>query len=156
MATFSKINDFLLGIFLAEHDLSANTIEIALSNTAPASEGIDPTTSGTTTTVDRGILSNVTQIAYTNYTDDMAVDRVTEGKSVSENAGTFTFDANDIVITASPAGLPTFRYIYLFNQSSTTPTDQLIGVWDHGSGITLALNESATIAWNASGIFTLS
>ncbi len=150
MATFTKINDFLEGINEAEHNLASDTLQIALSNTAPASETSNPTSTG------NGILANVTEIAYTNYTDDMTTDRVLEGVTSNEASGTYTLDANDIVITASGGALATFQYIYLFNQTSATPADQLIGVWDHGSGISLGDGDSATISWNASGIFTLS
>lgn len=150
MATFTKINDFLEGINEAEHNLAADTLQIALSNTAPGAEASDPTLTG------NGILANVTEISYTNYSDDMAVDRVLEGVTSDESGGTYTLDANDIVITASGGALATFRYVYLFNQTAATPADQLIGVWDHGSAIDLANGESATIAWNPSGIFTLS
>lgn len=150
MATFTKINDFLEGINEAEHNLAADTLQIALSNTAPSAEVSDPTLSG------NGVLPNVTEISYTNYSDDMAVDRVLEGVTSDESGGTYTLDANDIVITASGGAIATFRYVYLFNQTSSAPADQLIGVWDHGSAIDLANGESATIAWNASGIFTLS
>jgi hypothetical protein len=150
MATGSKINDFIEGVFEGEHNLASNTLQIALSNTAPGSESPIPTASG------NGILVNVTEISYTNYTDDMTVDRVLEGVTSNEASGTYTLDANDIVITASGGAIATFRYIYLFNQTSTTPDDQLLGVWDHGAGIALASGESATIAWNASGILTAS
>lgn len=149
MATFTTIPDFLEGPLEAEHNLASDTIQMALSNTAPSAETNDPTTTG------NGILANVTQISYTNYTDDMAVDRVLEGVTSDEASGTYKFDANDIVITASGGAIATFRYIYLFNQTSTTPDDQLIGVWDHGSAIDLADGESATITWNANGILTL-
>lgn len=148
MATFQDVFDFPEGAFEAEHNLAADTLQLALSNTAPSGEAPDPTTDG------NGILVNVTEIAYTNYSDDMAVDRVLEGVTSVGASGTYTLDANDIVITAAGGAIATFRYIYLFNQTSTTPTDQLIGVWDHGSGITLADTETATIAWNVSGIFT--
>lgn len=150
MATFTKINDFMEGPFEGEHNLAADTLQIALSNTAPAAETSNPTATG------NGILANVTQISYTNYTDDMTTDRVLEGVTSDESGGTYTLDANDIVITASGGALATFRYIYLFNQTSLTPDDQLIGVWDHGSGISLAAGESATISWNVSGVFTVS
>lgn len=149
MATFAKINDFSEGIADGEHNLGADTIQLALSNTAPSGEAPDPTTSG------NGILANVTEISYTNYSDDMAVDRVLEGVTSDEATGTYTFDANDVVITASGGALATFQYVYVFNQSALTPDDQLIGVWNHGSGITLANGESATIAWNAAGILTI-
>ncbi len=148
MATFDKVNDFLQGAFEAEHNLGADTIQFAFSNTAPAGESPDPTTSG------NGILVNVTEIAYTNWTDDMGADRVCEGVTSTEAAGTYTFDANDIVITASGGAIAEFRYLALFNQTSTTPTDQLIAYWDHGSGITLSTGEAATITVNGSGFFT--
>lgn len=150
MATFSKIPDFLEGINEGEHNLASDTLQIALSNTAPGSEASDPTATG------NGVLANVTEVSYTNYSDDMGTDRVLENISSDEASGTYTLDADDIVITASGGALADFQYIYLFNQTATTPDDQLIGVWDHGSAISLASGESATIAWNASGIFTLS
>lgn len=150
MATFSKINDMLEGICEGEHNFASDTLQIALSNTAPASETSNPTATG------NGILANVGgEIAYTNYTDDMVVDRVLETVSSNETGGTYTLDADDIVITASGGALATFRYVYLFNNTSVTPDDQLIGVWDHGQAVSLANGESATIGWNASGILSL-
>jgi hypothetical protein len=150
MATFTKIPDFIEAAMEGEFVLgTAGSLEIALSNTAPGAESSPTTTSG------NGILANVTQIAYTNYSDDMAVDRVLEGITSVESGGVYTLDANDIVITAVTGSLPTFRYIYVFDQTTTTPTDSLIAVWDHGAAIDLALGESATIAWNAAGLFTI-
>ena len=150
MATFTKIPDFIEAAMEGEFILgTAGSLEIALSNVAPGAEGSPTTTSG------NGILANVTQIAYTNYSDDLAVDRVLEGITSVEAGGVYTLDANDVVITAVTGALPTFRYIYVFDQVSTTPTDSLIAVWDHGSAIDLALGESATIAWNAAGLFTI-
>ena len=150
MATFTKIPDFVEDMPEKVHNLASDTLMIALSNTAPGSEASPTTTSG------NGVLANVTQIAYTNYSDDMTVDRRLQSVTSTETGGTYTLDAADIVITASGGSLPTFRYIYLYNDTPTAPADPLIGVWDHGSGITLATGESATIAWNASGILTLS
>lgn len=147
MATFTKIADFIEAAMEKSHNLASDTLQIALSNTAPASETSNPTASG------NGILANVTQISYTNYTDDMTVDRVLEGVTSNESGGTYTLDANNIVITASGGALATFRYIYIFNNTATN--DELIAVWDHGSGITLGDGDSATITWNASGLFTV-
>ncbi len=150
MATFTAIPDFIESMMEGETDLrTAAGIKMALSNQAPGGEGSPTTTSG------NGILANVTQISYTNYTDDMSVDRVLESLTSDESGGTFTFDAADIVITASGGTIATFRYIYLFDDNGTTPADPLIGVWDHGSAISLATGESATITWNGSGIFTI-
>ena len=150
MATFAAIPDFIESQMEGETDLRiATNIKMALSNTAPGSESSPTTTSG------NGVLANVTEISYTNYTDDMATDRVLENTTSDESGGTYKYDADNIVITASGGTLATFRYIYLFDDNGTTPTDPLIGSWDHGSAISLATGESATITWNASGIFTI-
>lgn len=149
MATGTKIADFIEAAMEGTHNLAANTIEVALSNTAPASETSNPTATG------NGILANVTQISYTNYSDDLTVDRVLQSVTSDESGGTYTFDAGDFIITASGGALATWRYLYVFNQSATSPVDALIAVWDHGSAITLASTETATITWNASGLFTV-
>lgn len=150
MVAFIKVPDLLEALLEGEINLATNTIRIALSNTAPASETLNPTTSG------NGILANVTQISYTNYSDDLAVDRVLEGVTSNEASGTYTFDANNVVITASGGALATFQYIYLYSDTATTPDDPLICIINNEAAITLASGESVTIAWNASGIFTIS
>ena len=149
MATFIKIADLPEALAEKVHDLAADTLMIALSNTAPASETSDPTATG------NGVLANVTQIAYTNYTDDMTVDRVLQSVTSDEAGGTYTLDAADLTITASGGALASFRYVYLYNDTPTSPADPLIACIDNGSAISLADGESVTIAWNASGILTL-
>lgn len=148
MATYTKIPDWLDNLADAA-DMDGDTFKIALSNTAPGSEASDPTSDG------NGVLANVTQISYTNYSDDMTVDRTLEGVTSSQTGGTYKFDANDIVITASGGALATFRYIYVYDDTPISPADPLVCVIDNGSGITLASGESVTIAWNASGIYTI-
>ncbi len=149
MVAIIKINDFVEALAEGVHDFATDSLRIALSNTAPASETPNPTGTG------NGVLANVTQIAYTNYADDMAVDRTLEGVTADEASGTFTLDANDLVISASGGALPTFRYIYLYNDTPTTPADPLVIIVDNEAAIDLADAESITIAWNASGLLTL-
>ncbi len=150
MATFAKINDWILNLHNApDIEIDTDTLQIALSNTAPASETNNPTADTF------GVLAQVTQISYTNYTDDMTVDRVLEGTGSTVSSGVYKLDANDIVITASGGTLADFRYLYLFDQTAATPIDPLMGNWDHGSTITLLTGEAATITWNAGGIYTV-
>lgn len=149
MATFAKIPDFVEATQNKEILMLGGDIRMALSITAPGSESSPTTTSG------NGILANVTEISYTNYTDDMGTDRKLENITSAESGGVYKFDADDIVITASGGAIADFRYIYLFDETGTTPADPLVGVWDHGTTISLATGESATIAWNASGIYTI-
>jgi hypothetical protein len=149
MASTTKIRDFPEHLGNGVHNLSTNSIRIALSNTAPGSQGSNPTLDG------NGILANVTQISYTNYTDDLTVDRVLQSVTAGANAGTWVFDAADFTITASGGALATFQYIYIYNDTPTSPADPLILCIDNGSPISLASGESVTVAFNASGIITI-
>lgn len=148
MATFVKIPDFIEAAAEGFLDLSSTTnMKIALSNTLPATD--------TTTASGGGILANVTQIVYTNYTDSLTTDRQLEGVTSNEAGGVWTFDCSDFTITAAIGALPTWRYLYIYDDASVTPTDALIGCWDHGSAIDLALGETANININASGLITV-
>ena len=149
MATTTKIPDLLESLAELEMNLATDTIMIALSNTAPTSEGSNPTTSG------NGILANVTQISYTNYTDTLTVDRTLQSVTSNESGGTYTFDAADFTITASGGAIATFRYIYIYDDTASTPADPLILLIDNGSAISLASGESLNVTFNASGIFTI-
>ena len=153
MATFTKINSWVENWANAGVDLNGDTLQLAFSNTAPATDVVQDAT-GTT----NGVLGSVTQIAYTNWTDDLTVDRVLTAGSITSahSSGTHTLDYTaDIVITASGGAIATWQYIYLFDQTIATPVDPLICYWDHGSGIALGDGDSATLQFNASGIFTL-
>lgn len=151
MATFTKVNDFVLN--LAEvMDLDNDQLELAFTNTAPASETSNPTADT------NGVLANITQISYTNWTDDLTVDRNLTLANVSstQTSGTYTLDYTaDIVITASGGAIATWRYIYLWDDNPTSPADPLLCLWDHGSGIALGDGDSATLQVNASGFFTI-
>lgn len=149
-ATFTKANDWILNVMNGTVDIDADTFKIALSNTAPASEVSNPLSDG------NGVVANVTQISYTNYTDTLTVDRVLQGITSTRSAGVYTLDSTvDFTITASGGALAGFRYIYIFDDTSTAPADPIIGVWDYGSTLTLASGDSAAITFNASGIFTV-
>lgn len=149
MALYLKIADLPEALAEKVHNLATDTISIALSNTAPSAEASNPTSSG------NGVLANVTQISYANYTDDLAVDRVLEGITSNESGGVYTFDAADFVITASGGALADFRYVYIYNDTPTSPADPLIAVIDNEAAISLADGESVTVAWDANGIFTV-
>ena len=151
MATFNKVNDFVLN--LAEViSLSNDTLKLAFSNTAPGSESSNPASDG------NGIVGNITEIAYTNWLDDLATDRQLASGSTThtQTSGTFTLDYTaDIVITASGGAIADWRYIYLFSDTPTSPADPIINYWDQGSSVSMSDTATATLAFNASGILTL-
>ena len=131
MATYNKINSFVEDLAEKVHNLGSDTLKIALSNTA-VSAGMT-------------ILANVTQIASGNgYT--------TGGKQItisssSQTGGTYKLVLADLVFTASGGSMAAFRYIVLYNDTSTS--DSLIGFWDYGSSLTLADTETLTIDCSA-------
>ena len=134
MATFVKLPGFVEHLAEKVHNLGSDTLTIALSNTAPGSESTPP--SGATTTC---VLANVTQISYTNLSA-----RVVTVSSSAQSAGTYSLVGTDLVLTASGSVGP-FRYVYLYNDTPTSPADPLIGYWDYGSSVTLASAETFTV-----------
>jgi hypothetical protein len=149
MAVTIKIRDFIPNAMNGPIDMNSDTFAIALSNTAPSAQGTNPTLDG------NGILANVTQISYTNYADDLTVDRRLQSVTSTATGGTYTFDAADFTITATGGALATFRYIYIFDDTPTSPADPLVLCIDNESAITLASGESVTVSFNASGILTI-
>ena len=141
MATFNKINDFVEN--LAEvMDLGSDQLVVALSNTAPASETNNPTADG------NGVLANVTQIDYTNCSS-----RNLTTSSSSQSGGTYKLILADLTLTASGGSVGPFRYIYIYDDTPTSPADPLIGYYDYGSSITLNDGDSFTIDFNATDGF---
>jgi len=146
MATYTKIPDWTERL-IESANLDTDNFSIALSNTAPASESSDPLLDG------NGILANVTQIAYTNYSDTLAVDRRLEGTAGTSTGGVYKFDADSFTITASGGAIADWRYLYVFDDTLTD--DPLVAVWDYGSTLDLADGDSAAININAAGVFTV-
>jgi hypothetical protein len=134
MATFNKLNGFVEHLAEGVHNLGSGALTLALSNTAPGSEGTPPT--GSTAAC---VLANVTQISYTNLSS-----RVLTTSASAQTAGTYALTVNDLTLTASGGTVGPFRYVYIYNDTPTSPADPLIGYFDYGSSITLADGETFT------------
>ena len=145
MAVFNKLNGFVEHLSEGVHNLGSNQLVVALSNTAPSAESTPPT--GATTTC---VLANVTQISYTGLSSR----NVTTSTS-AQTSGTYRLTLADLTLTSSGTVGP-FRYIYLYNETPTSPADPLIGYFDYGSALTLNNGESLTIDFGqSSGALTL-
>lgn len=140
MAVFNKNQWFTQHLAHKKHDLSADTLAVAL--TAAANP---PTTSYT------GV-SNLTQISYTNC----SARSITTSSSV-QTAGVYKIIVADLVLTASGGSVAPFRYVNLFNDTpSSNPTDPLLGWYDYGSDLTLADGETFTIDFDGTnGLLTI-
>ena len=137
MATFNKVNDFVANA-VHNMDLESDQIVVALSNTAPSSESSNPASDG------NGILANVTQIAYTNLSS-----RNVTTSSSTQTGGTYKLVLADITLTSSGGSTGPFRYVYIYNDTVTSPADPLIGYYDYGSSLTLNDGDSLTVDFSA-------
>jgi hypothetical protein len=127
------------------HNLGADQLVVALSNTAPASESTRPDL-----LTANCILANVSQISYTNCST-----RNLTTTTSAQSSGTYALVLADLTLTATGTVGP-FRYVYIYNSAITTVTNPLIGYYDYGSSITLASGETFTIDFdNVSGVLTL-
>jgi hypothetical protein len=140
MATFTKFNKFNVQLGTKCYDFSADTLKFALTNTAP------------TAASDTGFLpgsSHPPPASANGYTSGGHAATIA---SWSESGGTTTLACTtDVVITATAGGIGPFRYVILYDDTTTTPVaDPLIGYWDYGSSISLLVGETFTIDVTAS------
>jgi hypothetical protein len=127
--TFVKFNKFNENLGKKCFDFSADTLKYALTNTAP------------TQATDSGYLPGTLHpvpAAANGYTAGGYTAPVT---GWADSAGTTTLAINsggDPVVTATAGGIGPFRYILLYDDTTTAPVaDPLIGYWDYGSSVTL-------------------
>ena len=142
MASFVKINDFVEAVAEKKHNLGSDTLTIALTNTAPASESSNPLSDG------NGVLANLTEVSYTNLSS-----RVVTTSTSAQTSGTYKLVCADLVLTASGA-VATFRYVYLYND--TASNNELVAHYDNGSTVTLASGDTFTVNFDGSaGVLTI-
>lgn len=126
MATFNKFNSFVEAMAEKKHDLGADVLKVALTNTAPNATDTQ--------------LSNITQISAGNgYTTGGST---STQSSSAQSSGTYKLVLGDVVFTASGGAMAQFRYAVLYNDTATN--DELIGYWDYGSAVDLASGETFT------------
>lgn len=126
MATYVKFHSFVEHVAEKVHNLGADQLVVALTNTAPAAS---------TNTV----LADITEISYTNLSS-----RNVTTSSSAQTSGTYKLVCADLVLTAS-GSVPAFRYVVLYNDTPTSPADPLIAYWDRGSSLTMENTDTFTI-----------
>lgn len=137
MATsaFNKFNSFTEAIAEKVHNLGADTLEVALTNTLPVNTNT--------------VLANITQITYTFLNA-----RTVTVSGSAQTAGVYKLSIADKTLTSTGGSTGPFRYVVLFNQTATN--DELIGWYDYGSSITLGDGESLLLNFDdANGVLTI-
>jgi len=137
MATsaFFKFNSFTEAVAEKVHNLGADVLEVALTNTLPVNTHTQ--------------LSNITQITYTFLNA-----RTVTVSGSAQTAGVYKLSITDKTLTSTGGSTGPFRYVVLFNQTATN--DELIGWYDYGSSITLGDGESLLLNFDdANGVLTI-
>ena len=130
MATFVKFNKFLLQLGQEKYDFTNDVLKFALTNTAP--------TPATDTVWSTDVFP--APAAANGYT----AGGHTATKTWTESGGVATLGCTtDVVLTATAGGIGPFRYVILYDDSA--PSKELIGYWDYGASVTVAVGETFTI-----------
>ena len=132
MASYNKFECFVGDLGDKVHDLDANTLNVYLTNNAPSASGDSI----------KGDLVGITEQNGYAAADITNV--------WSETSGTGTLAGTDVVFTASGGSFGPFRYVVIYNDTSTSPADPLIAWWDYGSAITVNAGETFTVDFGVS------
>lgn len=133
MASFNKFNTFSTDLSTKKHDLNADQLNVALTNTAPVATN--------------AVYADITEIASGNGYTTGGIDTQNTGAGSS---GTYTVTGTNTTWTSTTADMAAFRYVYLYNVTQTSPLKPLIGWWDYGSSLTLhgANGDTFTVQFN--------
>lgn len=137
MATFNKFNSFVEHLAEGVHNLQTGALTIALTNTLPVAAN--------------SVLADITQISYTN----LPTSRLLTVSESAQSGGLYTLKIADKVLTATGT-VAAFRYVVIYNDTPTSPTDPLIGWYDYGSSIVLNNGDTFTVDFDAvNGVLTI-
>lgn len=136
MAAYNKFQDYVEQVNKGVHNWATHTFKAAFSNSAP--------------TATMTVLSDITQIATAGgYTAGAGGGVTLDTVTLSETSGTAKVTIADEVFTATGASVGPFRYVVIYNDTATSPTDALVAWFDYGSSITLSDTETFTIDFDA-------
>lgn len=141
MASFSKFNCFVANVANGVHNLGTDTLNVMLSNTAPAA----------TNTVN----GNIIEISAGNgYTAGGTTATIT---SSTQTSGLYKLLPTGSVTYTATGTVGPFRYAVLYdNTAGTSGNRPLIGWWDYGSSVTLNSGDSFSVELDTSnGILQL-
>lgn len=135
MASYVKFNQFVDDLGKKVHNLDTDTLKVALTNSAPNA-------------ATNAVIADITQIAngngYTTGGEDTQ-------NTYASSSGTGTLTGTNVTWTSASSGMAAFRYVVLYNDTPTSPADPLVGYWDYGSSLTLAVGETFTVKFNNGG-----
>lgn len=136
MATFNRYEKFSENLCAGVHNFGAanNVLKVALSNTTP-------------NLATHTVLADAVEIGAGNGYTAGGTDTQ---NAISRAAAVTSITGVDITWTASGGTIGPFRYAVLYDDTPTSPADPLIGNWDYGAAVTLAIGESFVVDFTTS------
>lgn len=138
MATFVVTHEFAKYLGTKEIDAVNDTFKAVITNTAPDQAA-------------NQVLADLTQIAATGGYAAVTLTGVTFTETGADT-GIWEFDSAAFAWTATGADFATGRYIYIYDDTTTTPDDVLVGYLDYGAGFIVTDGNSLTVTPGANGI----
>lgn len=140
MATFNKFQCFVENLAEQVHKLDTNVLKIYLSNVQPVNTNTIKANIAEIT-AEHGYGAGGTQVNIT---------------ASAQTGGVYKLVGDDVVFTAVGGTIGPFQFAILYNDTSSSPADPLIGWWDYGAPVTLNAGETFTVDLDqVNGILTL-
>jgi hypothetical protein len=141
VAAFQKFNAFVRDLGNGVHHLNAtDVLKVMLTLTAPVATN--------------SVKADLTEIAAGN--GYAAGGTVAASPTWTLTGGTAKLVCNDVTFTATGGSMANFRYAVIYNDTPTSPADPLVGYWDYGSTVVLAVGESLLVDLDqTNGVLTL-
>lgn len=135
LAAMMKFFDFVEQLGLGKHDFSAagHVLKIYLTDNTPLQ----------THSVKADLAEFAGGTGYTAGGADVA-------NEWTESNGVATLQGQKVTWVAGAADWNPFRYVVLYNDTQASPVDPLVGAWDWGASLTLAVGESFVVKFNNS------
>jgi hypothetical protein len=141
MAAYNKAQQFVEDLCKKVHNLDADTLKIALSNTAPNAATMK-------------LLADISEIGAGN--GYVAGGNTATFSSGAQSAGTFKLVLSAVTFTAVGGSINAFQYAWLYNATPSSPLKPLIAWYDYGTPITITSGNSFTVQLDqTNGVFTL-
>lgn len=143
MAAYNKFNLFTQDLANAAHNFKSggNTYNVMLTNTAPVA-----------TNHLYGDISATELANGGGYTTGGTASATTD----SSASGTEKVVATNVTFTGSGGGTASFRYVVIYNVTTSSPLKPLVCWFDFGSSISLAAGDTFTVSFDATnGLFQI-